>query len=128
MKRFIFGGAAMILLLCPIIVNAQCYLNDESHCYELWLYSVKKGISLTNSLTLCCLLESIANILVTVAIGLAIIIIIVSGIMYMTAGADQNKVSNAKKTLIYGLIGVAIVFLASFLIELLEEVIVNRLV
>jgi len=45
--------------------------------------------------------------------------------MYMTAGADESKAGNAKKTITYGLIGAAIILLAGFIINLLDEVIIS---
>ena len=39
---------------------------------------------------------------------------------------DENKVKNAKKTIINGLIGVAIVMLAYFAVNLVKEFILDR--
>jgi hypothetical protein len=48
----------------------------------------------------------------------AIIMILVSGLRYITAGGDSNKVSAAKTTLTYALVGVAIAALAQVLVHL----------
>jgi len=127
MKHFYIVLCMAIFLGFPLITYAQCYTDTENPCYDLWDYGNETNIDFTNSLTLCCFLGSVATILVAVAAGLAILIVIVGGIMYMTAGADESRVTNAKKTLMYGLIGAAIVFLASFLIQLLKEIVVDRL-
>jgi hypothetical protein len=57
-----------------------------------------------------------------IAAGLAIIVIVWAGITYMVAGGGEEKVTKAKKTLLYGLIGAAIVFSSGFIINLLMEI------
>lgn len=53
----------------------------------------------------------------------AIIIIIVGGIMYITANGDASKISNAKDAVLYALIGLVIVVAAGGIITF----VVNRL-
>lgn len=56
--------------------------------------------------------------LLSVATGsVAIIMILVSGIKYITSGGDSNKVASAKNTLVYALIGVAIAAAAYALVS-----------
>ena len=47
----------------------------------------------------------------------AIIMIIVSGFRYITSGGDSNRVSSAKNTLIYAVIGLAIAVIAQVLVS-----------
>jgi len=42
----------------------------------------------------------------------AIVIVLIGGFEWMTAGGNEDKVGTAKKRLTYGLIGLAIIFLA----------------
>lgn len=56
--------------------------------------------------------------LISYIVGIvAIVMIMVSGIKYMTSGGDAQKVGSAKNTLIYALIGLAVVALAQFLVQ-----------
>ncbi len=58
---------------------------------------------------------NITNILNAVigAIGiLAVVIIIIGGVSYMTSSGDAQKVKKAKDTILYGVIGLVIVALA----------------
>lgn len=57
------------------------------------------------------------NILSLIAGALAVIVVIISAVKYMTSGGDQNKVANAKGTLIYAIVGVAVAGLAQLLIH-----------
>lgn len=59
---------------------------------------------------------------------IAVIMLIVGGLKYITSGGDSNKVSSAKNTIIYALIGLVIVALAQvivhFVLQKTSEVIV----
>jgi ABC-type Fe3+-siderophore transport system permease subunit len=48
---------------------------------------------------------------------IAVIMIIVAGFKYITSGGEQQKVANAKSTLLFALIGVAIAALAQVLVH-----------
>jgi hypothetical protein len=56
--------------------------------------------------------------LLSMVVGiLSVIVILVSGMKFMLSGGDSNKVSNAKNSLIYALVGVAVAALAQLLIH-----------
>jgi hypothetical protein len=62
-------------------------------------------------------ISAAVNILSYLAGILAIIMIILSGFRYITSAGDSSKVSAAKNTLIYALIGVVIAALAQLLVR-----------
>jgi Type IV secretion system pilin len=61
--------------------------------------------------------NNIVNILSIVVGAVAVIVVVYSGFRYITSGGDSNKVSAAKNTLIYALVGVAVAALAQTLIH-----------
>ena len=61
--------------------------------------------------------HAVVNILSLVVGMIAIIMIIVAGLKYITSGGDSNAVANAKSTLIYALIGLAVAALAQVLVH-----------
>lgn len=63
------------------------------------------------------IVELVINVLSTIVGVAAVIMIIISGFKYVTAGGDSNKVSSAKSTLIYALIGLVIVALAQVMVR-----------
>lgn len=67
--------------------------------------SVNKLISLT------------VNLLTFAAAVIAIIMIIVSGLKYITSQGDANSASSAKKTLLYSIIGLVIVVIAQLIVK-----------
>lgn len=61
--------------------------------------------------------SAIVEILSLIVGVLAVIMIIIAGFKFITAGGDSGRVSSAKSTLIYALVGLAIAALAQFLVN-----------
>lgn len=66
--------------------------------------------------------KGIVNILSAIVGVAAIIMIIISGLKYITSGGDSNAVSSAKSSLIYALVGLIIVAMAQFIVHLVFHV------
>lgn len=64
-------------------------------------------------------LDSIINFIAIISSSIAVIMIIWGGIVYLTAGSSEERTKNAKKIIQWALIGMAIVWSAKFLIDLL---------
>ena len=58
------------------------------------------------------LIDNLINTLLFLVGALAVVMIIVSGIWYMTANGDASKITRAKNTLTYSVVGLVIAFLA----------------
>jgi len=105
--------------LIPAVASANCAASDNSSQGQ-----VLKGIG-ENGGTDCKdaqkTVTNFANTIVTIisfVAGIAaVIMIIVSGLKYITSGGDSGKVSSAKNTLIYALIGVVVAVLAQLLVH-----------
>jgi len=69
------------------------------------------------------LLGDIADWLYAIGLAVALIVIIVGGIMYMTSGGNEEKTNKAKKTIISGLIGAGIVILAGVILDTVRYII-----
>lgn len=63
------------------------------------------------------LIGKVIDIVTYVAGAAAVIVIIVSGLRYMTADGDSNKISSAKGTLVNTLVGLTIIVLSASLIK-----------
>lgn len=51
--------------------------------------------------------------LVSIIAGIAaVIVIMIAAIMFITAGGDAGKISNAKKTIVYAVVGLVVIVLA----------------
>lgn len=69
------------------------------------------------------LIARVGSFLTNVGVIFALIAVIVSGIMYMRAGADQTKITNAKAWLWNALIGALIVLGVGLIINTVANVI-----
>lgn len=54
--------------------------------------------------------------------GLAVLAIVYSGIMYITAGGDTAKAESARKNLTWAIIGLVIILLAEVIIQLVKSI------
>lgn len=63
------------------------------------------------------LIRTIVNVLSWVVGLAAIIMIVVSGFKYITSGGDTSKVSSAKSTLVYAIVGLVVVALSQFIVH-----------
>ncbi len=68
------------------------------------------------------IIKEISELLKVVALGIGVIMIIYGGIMIMTAAGSEEKVTKGKKTLMWTVIGVAIVYLVDFLVGFIKEI------
>lgn len=67
--------------------------------------------SITDAITL------IVNIVSIVVGVVAVIMIIWGGLRYITSGGESSKITSAKNTIIYALIGLVVVALAQFIVH-----------
>lgn len=63
------------------------------------------------------LLTTIVNVISVVVGIVAVIMIIVGGLKFVSSGGDTNKVSSAKGTITYALVGLVVAALAQFLVH-----------
>jgi hypothetical protein len=122
MKRLILGILTSLTLIMapatPLLATASADCGTPSDSKS----QVLQGIGETNNSDcsgsgVTDLIRSIINIL-SIIVGIAaVIVIIISGLKYITSSGDSGKVSSAKNTLIYALIGLVIAALAQFLVH-----------
>lgn len=101
MKKFL-----LILVVGALILPAIVYAQG--------------GYSQGATYMVCRALNIVKQIVAAVGFGLVIILVIVAGIKYMTAGGDEGKTSDARKGIQNALIGLVIVVSAYFLISLAQ--------
>ncbi len=71
----------------------------------------------SNGSEITTVIATVINILSLVAGIAAVIMIIVGGLRYITSGGDTSKVSGAKSTILYSIVGLIIVALAQFIVR-----------
>ena len=69
--------------------------------------------------------RDVINIFSWVVGIISVIMVIVGGFQYITSGGDSGKVTNAKNTIMYALIGIVIVALSQIMVQFVLEKLVN---
>ena len=93
----------LMVLVAPILVSAQDNFGQD----------IIENINVPNTNSdLPSMAINIINMILGFLALIAIIIVIIGGFEWMTAGGNEDKVTTAKKRLTYGIIGLAIIFLA----------------
>lgn len=127
MRRFIITLVAVLsLAVVPAgifsgNVLAACPKADSPNSDTSAKGQVLTGVGQTGSdcsdTQVTSTLAAIVTILSYVVGIIAVIVVINGGFKYITSGGEASKVANAKSTLVYALVGVAIAALAQFLVH-----------
>ncbi|MBU1130882.1 hypothetical protein KJ840_02005 [Patescibacteria group bacterium] len=119
MKKYLRNGLAglsgLTLLLAPLLVKAQISLGIEyGSALNLGSRDVRAMVS------------DIINVLLGFLGIIAVVIILLGGFKWMTAGGNEDKVGEAKKLIGAGIIGLIIILaayaIATFIVTQLAEV------
>ena len=70
-------------------------------------------------------IQIIAGALLMLTGGIAVIVITVSGIMYITSGGRQQQMEFAKNTLMYGIIGMVVIIFSYYFVQLIIKLIIG---
>jgi len=74
---------------------------------------------------ICNILHKIKMIIAAIGFGIAVIMLIWGGIKYMTSGGSDEKATTAKKLIVNAVIGIVIIFAATFILALVEGLLVG---
>ena len=104
------AGLAVVLsgvaLSTPTFAAVTDYINGSAEQSATGATVASDGTTLTSTV----------NVIINIAIGiiglLAVIMIIVGGFQYTTSAGDSGKVTKAKNSILYGVIGLVIALLA----------------
>lgn len=101
LKKIIFS-LALIVLVTPIMVGADFDPGEDK----------LGGLNLQNTSDGEQLIRDVINWVLGFLALIAVVIILIAGFEWMTAGGNDKKVETAQKRLKYGLIGLLIIFFA----------------
>lgn len=120
--------------------SGQCRIIDKNQCGQLVTGSTgnptgRTGETITYQFEIpnpietedfTDLVNQIGRFIFNISIPLAVILIIYSGILFLTSQGDQEKVTKAKKALTYTLIGLTIVLIGKGFISLIKSILELR--
>lgn len=91
--------------------------NQEAVCESIGSGKDCKDTAAGGGTQVDSVIQTIVRVLGIVAGILAVIMIIVSGIKYITSGGDSSKIASAKNALVYALVGIVIVALSQVIVR-----------
>ena len=91
----------LALLLIPLVVGAQ-----EGPIRGAWELD-----------DIIIILDKVSTWLYVIGINIALVVIIIGGFAYMTAGGNEDRQKSAKRTIITGLVGTAVIVLAGIILD-----------
>jgi hypothetical protein len=115
-------------LIVPAISSAQTILDQCTVRHDLSSYKGAKGQCPASGQTtdgVCCLLDLMSTIgdwIFAVVLILAVIMLIFGGFQFLLAGGDPGKVASGRQYIIYGVVGVAVAFLAKGIVALVQTI------
>lgn len=71
-------------------------------------------------------ITNVANFIMTIGVILAIIAVVVGGIMFATAGGNEDRATKGKLWLKNGLIAAAIIFAAGLLVDTVANIVAQQ--
>lgn len=122
-KRLILSIAAMGMFAAPVAMpaavyaqqelgrNVQCGANLELNRRDC----DPDDVTATNRLN--SIIRTVVNIFSLIVGVVAVIMIIVGGLKYITSGGDSGNVTGAKNTILYAVVGLIVVALAQFIVR-----------
>lgn len=104
--------SAIVLLTSPFLVRANGYVIEIPNPLKAETFEQ--------------LINSLIDFLVKIGLPIATIMIVWSGILFMASGGDPEKVTRAKKMLLYTVIGYGILLLSKGIISLIISILEKK--
>jgi hypothetical protein len=123
LRKLIIGAAAALALLAPAALPALAHadisdkascganLNVDPDCTAKATADKGSGTKLNE------IVELVINLFSVIVGVIAVIMIIVGGLKYITSGGDSAGVTSAKNTILYAVVGLIVVALAQFIVR-----------
>lgn len=105
-------GATGFTLFCYPVGAGALTPNQQAVCESIGSGADCADSSAGGGTQVDSVISTVITILTAIVGVLAVIMIVVSGYKYITSAGDSNKLTSAKNTLIYAIIGLVIVALA----------------
>jgi hypothetical membrane protein len=121
MKNLLSLLLGIFLILSLFVVPVLAQTNNASSPLGEYPYGEFEKLTEGVSIKPKNLLETALNWVFNIVLVISIIMLIYSGYLYATAGGDQVKTKKAMSTLIYALIGIAIVVASKALVNIMGQ-------
>lgn len=126
MQKSLVRIGLMMALAFGLMFTATAVLGPEVSAQETG--AACRGVELTGGTcdgsgegTLSNIITAVVDILSVIVGALAVIMIIVGGLRYITSGGDSSGTASAKNTIIYAVVGLLIVIFAQVIVNFAIE-------
>lgn len=121
------GGMLLFPVLAPITVGAQATTNGTN--IQGSVCSGAKNLSVVGAgssgdctdpdgeNTVDKIIKTVINLFSIIVAVIAVIMIIVGGVKYITSGGESGKVTSAKNTILFAIIGLIVVAFAQIIVR-----------
>ena len=116
----ILSLAVLFGLASPLVLAADCTgttAKDAIQCGANGASGDSTQSSQASATSLSAIIGDVLNILSVIVGIIAVIMIIVGGFRYITSGGASDKVTSAKNTLLYAIVGLIVVALAQIIVQ-----------
>ena len=107
MKKIVLSALLLIFLALPVLTLAQTPETIPD-------LSGQQAIDIVT--------KNIVNWVFTILLITATILIVVAGFLFVTSGGNDSQLKQARQMILYGLIGIAVAFLARGIINLVGTI------
>lgn len=94
-KKIVISSAVSVLLALPAVI---------------WAFTAPVTPSTT---TLSDVIDGLLNILWTVAVVVVIVVFILTGILFLTARGEPDKIKQARDAVVWGTVGTAVILISA---------------
>lgn len=116
---------ALLLCLTLLTVGTSAVVWQSSTALAASKDKICEGVGLASGDTGCAdssgslqkIVDAVINIFSMIIGVVAVIMIMLGGFKFITAGGDSGKVSSARNTIMYAVIGLVVVAFAQFLVR-----------
>lgn len=120
---FVVTMLALPLCLTPARVNAQTTPPEQSICegaggtWQAGAKGAQGHCSNGSTKTVGGTFRQVADLLIFLVGAISVIMIIIGGLRYTISAGDQSKITSAKNTVLYALVGLVIAALAFAIVD-----------
>lgn len=115
MKKLILSICAVVatvLGLGSIATLSPVYAVDSNSSVSDWVSGVDDGHGAGSNTDLTDIIKQIINVVLGVVGVVAVVMMIIGGISFITSQGDSGKVTKARNTILYGVVGLIVALLA----------------
>ncbi|PIY94312.1 MAG: hypothetical protein CO135_00315 [Candidatus Levybacteria bacterium CG_4_9_14_3_um_filter_35_16] len=101
---------------------AKVLVDPPGNDYMGWDKCLAEGTDVATLQCIPIVLKNVVNAALIFSGSIALILVILSGIKFITSKGDQKQVDTAKRTLTYAILGLIIILLSFFIIQFVSFV------